>query len=161
MTDRQLVDEYAAEADRLRKHIRELRDRKSNFEMVREFHEAFGIPILDKPVTPDYDRLRLRSSLVREELHEFHEAIDWPRLSLSMVNLVAVADALADLLYVIYGTGLEFGIDLDRVFAEVHRSNMTKLGADGKPIYREDGKILKGPSYEQPKIKEILDVANS
>jgi predicted HAD superfamily Cof-like phosphohydrolase len=87
--------------------------------------------------------------LIAEELKELREA-------LRDKDIVEVADALTDILYVTYGAGLAFGIDLDKCFAEVQRSNMTKLGEDGKPIYREDGKIKKGPNYEDPDLKTIL-----
>ena len=122
----------------------------TNFQMVSDFHDAFGLPVLYKPtldIAPE--RLALRLSLITEERRELHDAI-------ADSDLVEVADALADLLYVVYGMGHELGINLDKVFAEVQRSNMTKLGADGRPIIREDGKILKGPHFEQPRIAEVL-----
>lgn len=114
-------------------------------EMVREFHEAFGAAIADSPTLSDSKTRSLRYALIAEEFDEFDEA-------LLHGDLVEVADALADLVVVIYGTALSFGLDLDDLVAEVHRSNMSKLGADGLPIVREDGKILKGPNYTPPDI---------
>lgn len=122
----------------------------TNFEMVREWHEAFGVPAPDKPQDITFNRHTLRVDLIEEELDEYRTA--W-----NQEDLVEAADALADLLYVVYGTAVEHGINIDEVFAEVHRSNMSKLGEDGKPIYREDGKVLKGPNFELPKIEEIIE----
>lgn len=118
-------------------------------EMVREFHEAFELPIQDAPSVPAEARARLRSDLIEEEYTEWREAY-------FREDLTAIADSLADLVYVIYGTALEYGIDLDAILEEVHRSNMTKLGDDGRPVRREDGKVLKGPNYEPPRIQELL-----
>lgn len=120
-------------------------------EMVREFHEAFGVPIRDTPGFPEPLVAELRESLIAEEYRELRDAAD-------ARDLEEVADALADLTYVIYGTALAYGIDLDAVLAEVHRSNMSKLGADGKPIYRDDGKVLKGPGFFRPDIAAVLGV---
>lgn len=121
------------------------------FEMVREFHEAYGV---DAPVAPTelaYKRQMLRFSLIEEELREYREAVSVPD------NLANVAKELADLLYVVLGTAVEHGMTrFDEVFAEVHRSNMSKLGLDGKPILREDGKVLKGPNYTLADIKHLL-----
>lgn len=121
--------------------------------LVREFHEAFGVPVHDTK-TPDLvqDRVALRWSLIDEEATELHTAI------FQDGDIVETADALADLVYVIYGAALEFGIDLDAVLAEVHRSNMSKLDTDGKPIYREDGKVLKSSHFVLPDIKRVLDL---
>lgn len=121
----------------------------SNYAQVREWHETFHMPILDKPDMPPLDRRHLRINLIKEEATEFHFAVD-------SEDLVEVADALADLLYVVYGAALEFGIPINTVFQEVHRSNMSKLDEEGNPIYREDGKVLKGPLYTPPNIKTIL-----
>lgn len=119
-------------------------------EMVREFHEAFGVAVADEPLDSIPLELRdLRESLVREEFNEFCDAL-WAG------DMVDIADALADLTYVVYGTAVSLGIDLDAVLEEVHRSNMTKLGEDGKPIYREDGKVLKGPNFKTPNILEVM-----
>ena len=121
-------------------------------EMVREFHEAFGVAVADSPIDgPIPLELRqLRESLVKEEFNEFRDAL-WNG------DLVEIADALADLTYVVYGTAVSLGINLDAVVKEVHRSNMTKLDEDGSPIYRSDGKVLKGPNFEAPNILEVMN----
>lgn len=119
-------------------------------EMVREFHEAFGVAVADAPLNSIPLELRgLRESLVREEFNEFLDAL-WSG------DMVEIADALADLTYVVYGTAVSLGIDLDAVLEEVHRSNMTKLGEDGQPIFRADGKVLKGPNFQMPNIIEVM-----
>ena len=121
--------------------------------MVEEFHHAYGVPVRTTPSLDVGFRLQeLRQSLMREELDEVCAALD-------RGDLVEVADGLADLLYVVYGTALTFGIDLDAVVREVHRSNMTKLGPDGRPLYREDGKVMKGTGFELPRIAEVLNLA--
>ena len=128
---------------------------QTNYEKVREFHWAFGAD-LDQPVS---DRLLdLRMSLISEETHEVQrEMFDvltyLPKAK--KVDKAKLAKELADLLYVTYGTAATFGIDIDRVFDAVHQSNMSKLGEDGKPVYREDGKVLKGPNYQPPKLEFI------
>lgn len=120
------------------------------FEMVREFHEAFGHPVRSVPSVPDRKRKRLRRKLIREEYRELMRA-------LRKGDLIGAADGAADLEVVICGTMLEYGIDLDAVFAEVHRSNMRKLGEDGKPIYRaSDNKIRKPPNWQPPDIAGVL-----
>lgn len=121
----------------------------SSFHRVKEFHKAFGHPVAPKVEMPGDDRNDLRVALIAEELDELREAV-------AKKDLVAIADALGDLDYVVNGAALEYGIFLPAVTAEIHRSNMTKLGEDGKPIYREDGKILKGPGYENPRLAPIL-----
>lgn len=122
---------------------------KTNFEKVEEFHRTYGQEVLVTPQFPDKKIQELRAFLIAEELEELVDAIN-------KKDIVEVADALTDLLYVVYGAGHAFGIDLDETFAEVHRSNMSKLGEDGKPIRREDGKVLKGPNYTPPDLKSIL-----
>jgi predicted HAD superfamily Cof-like phosphohydrolase len=117
--------------------------------MVRQFHEAFGVPAYDTPRVPPPEREGLRMDLIEEELTETFKAM-------VMEDLVEIADGLADLVVVIYGTALEYGIDLDAVLAEVHASNMAKLGLDGKPILREDGKILKPEGWKPPNIAAVL-----
>lgn len=102
------------------------------------------------PAFPNHERVALRLDLIFEETQELVVAV-------SAYDIIEVADALADLLYVTYGAALEFGIPIDRIFEEVHRSNMTKLGEDGQPLYREgDAKVLKGPNYERPNIEGVL-----
>jgi len=124
---------------------------RTNFERVREFMETFGQDIHEKPIWPDESVCDLRVDLIEEEFEELREAIYTKE-----GTLVDVADALTDLLVVIYGAGHAFGLDLDACFKEVHRSNMSKLGEDGKPIYREDGKVLKGPEYTEPDLESML-----
>ena len=119
----------------------------TNFRKVEEFMYAFGQNVEFEPQWTSVAELRY--ALIEEELHELREALDDK-------NIVEVADALTDLLYVVYGAGHSFGIDLDKCFEEVHNSNMSKLGEDGKPIYREDGKVLKGPNYCKPDLKKVL-----
>ena len=120
----------------------------SNFESVEVFMRTFGQEIKDKPSFPSSKITQLRYSLIKEELNELKEAID-------QNNLKEVADALTDILYVTYGAGHAFGINLDACFNEVQSSNMSKLGSDGKPIYNEHGKVLKGPKYFKPDLSKF------
>lgn len=148
-----------------------LADIRNSYERVREFHEVFGHPVGDRPVVPNDDRQELRLALIFEEATELAEAMGFNAESVKTAvctmlyhdgpvegetDLIGVADALGDLDYVVNGAALEFGIDLPKVTAEVHRSNMTKLGPEGKPIYRADGKILKGEGYEPPNLEKVL-----
>jgi predicted HAD superfamily Cof-like phosphohydrolase len=119
--------------------------------IVREFHERFGVPVLNSPQLPDLDRALLRYQLITEEYEEFRDAS-------ATRNLIEIADSLADMVYVIYGTALEYGIDLDRVLDEVHRSNMSKVWEDGTVHYRVDGKVLKPPTYSRADIAGVLGV---
>jgi len=112
--------------------------------------EAFGQAVNVHPHWPDFSTRELRLELIREEYEELEEAIE-------NRDLIEVADALTDLLYVIYGAGHAFGIDLDECYLEVHRSNMSKLGDDGRPLKREDGKVIKGPNFFEPDLKPILE----
>ena len=121
----------------------------SNFEMVGDFMKKFGQEVETEPKFPDNETIALRLELIQEELNELREAV-------GNADIVEVADALADILYVTYGAGHAFGIDLDKCFEEVQASNMSKLGEDGKPIYREDGKVLKGKNYFQPDLTSVL-----
>jgi|TARA_R110002167_G_scaffold142230_4_gene330901 predicted HAD superfamily Cof-like phosphohydrolase len=121
----------------------------SNFERAGDFMEAFGQEVLDKPTLPDFNLSELRIDLIQEELQELIDALD-------AKDIVEIADALTDILYVTYGAGHSFGLDLDECFLEVHRSNMTKLGEDGRPLYRPDGKVMKGPNYETPQLAKII-----
>lgn len=121
-----------------------------NADHVKVFHERFGLPVLDKPDFPSEERVVLRMNLISEEMGELASAV-------LNRDIVEVADALADLLYVTYGMAHEFGIPIDKVFEEVQASNMTKLGEDGKPIKRADGKIMKGPNFRPPDIKSVLE----
>jgi predicted HAD superfamily Cof-like phosphohydrolase len=121
----------------------------TNFEMVKEFMNTFGQEVKTKPEFPSQTIINLRRKLIDEEVAELKEGI----LLRDMEN---VAKELTDGLVVLYGAGAAFGIDLDACFKEVHASNMSKLGEDGKPIYREDGKVLKGPNYFQADLKKVL-----
>ena len=122
----------------------------TNFNKVGIFMKTFGQEVKDKPSLSSDKINQLRIDLIQEELNELKEAMD-------NKDLLEVADALTDLLYVTYGAGHAFGIDLDKCFDEVQRSNMSKLGADGKPIYNEHGKVMKGPNYFEPNLKKFID----
>ena len=121
----------------------------SNFEKVKIFMETFGQEVKNKPSFSSDKINTLRYNLIKEELNEL-------KLALDNKDLLEVADALTDILYVTYGAGHAFGIDLDKCFAEVQRSNLSKLDIDGKPIYNESGKVLKGPNYSKPNLKQFL-----
>ena len=121
----------------------------TNFISVKKFMEKFGQEVKTKPEFPSEKIVKLRYDLIKEELDEFEQA-------LKDKNLEEVADSLADILYVTYGAGHAFGIDLDKCFDEVQRSNMSKLGADGNPIYNENGKVLKGPKYFKPDFSKFV-----
>ena len=121
----------------------------SNFNDVKNFMNIYGQEVKTKPSFPSEKIVQLRYDLIEEELDELSVAI-------RNKDIVEVADALTDLLYVVYGAGHSFGIDLDKCFEEVQRSNMSKLGEDGKPIYNENGKVLKGPNYSKPNLKQFL-----
>ena len=124
---------------------------KTNFDRVGEFMSTFGQTVRTEPTLPIKlpQVSRLRVELIEEELQELRKALEDN-------DVIEVADALTDLLYVVYGSGHAFGIDLDQCFEEVHSSNMSKLGEDGQPIFREDGKVLKGPNYFKPMLQEVL-----
>lgn len=122
---------------------------KTNNDRVKEFMTTFGQEVRDKPTLPDVNEMALRYDLIKEELDELYQAM-------GEKDIVEIADALTDILYVTYGAGHTFGIDLDKCFEEVQRSNMSKLGEDGKPIYRDDGKVLKGPNYSPPDLTQFV-----
>ena len=122
----------------------------TNFEKVRVFMKTYGQEVKDKAGLSDARTNKLRIDLIKEELEELTEAIQDE-------NLLEVADALTDILYVTYGAGHAFGIDLDKCFEEVQNSNMSKLGEDGKPIYNEAGKVMKGPNYFKPDLSKYLN----
>lgn len=151
---------------------------KTGFQHVREFHEKFNHPIHTQPTVPDTKIVKLRLALILEEFIELteaclneesqtsqellstlHGAMDTVKAltdeNLS-VSLVDVADALTDINYVVYGAGHCFGVNLDACMEEVQRSNMSKLGQDGKPIYNEHGKIMKGPNYQAPDLATVI-----
>jgi len=121
----------------------------NNFGKAGEFMNVFGQETLTKPTLPNFDLAALRLDLIQEEVDELREG-------LANQDIVEIADALTDILYVVYGAGHAFGIDLDKCYAEVHRSNMTKLDEDGKPLFREDGKVMKSSSYEPPNLSKII-----
>ena len=122
----------------------------TNFEKVRLFMETYGQEVKDKASLSDAKTNKLRIDLIKEELEELTDAMQ-------VHNLLEVADALTDILYVTYGAGHAFGIDLDKCFDEVQNSNMSKLGEDGKPIYNEAGKVMKGPNYFKPDLSKYLN----
>ena len=123
----------------------------TNFEKVGLFMTIFGQEVKKTPSLGSDKIKNLRISLIKEELEELVNAI-------KENNIVETADALTDILYVTYGAGHAFGINLDKCFEEVQASNMSKLGEDNKPIYNEFGKVLKGPNYFKPNLKKILDI---
>jgi predicted HAD superfamily Cof-like phosphohydrolase len=121
----------------------------TNFEKVKEFMTTFGQEVKNKSEFPNEKIINLRKKLIEEEYNELKEAINEN-------DIVEVADALTDMLVVTYGAGAAFGIDLDKCFEEVHRSNMSKLSDTGKPIYNEFGKVMKGPNYSPPDLKKLI-----
>lgn len=121
----------------------------SNQQKVKEFQKAFNSNVGIASELPDSSERELRIKLLKEE---FEEYIDGENNN----DLVEIADALGDMLYIIYGTAVSYGIPLEEIFDEIHRSNMSKLGEDGNPIFREDGKVLKGPNYFKPDISKYL-----
>lgn len=126
---------------------------KKKIKAVKKFHKVYGLGYKKSPIAKlDDTKLKLRFDLMQEENEEYLEAAQND-------DLVEVADALGDMLYILCGTIIEHGMQdkITEVFNEIQRSNMSKLGADGKPIYREDGKVMKGPAYFKPNIAEILD----
>ena len=122
----------------------------SNFDDVKNFMQTFGQEVKIKAEFPKEKIVKLRYDLIKEELNELQNAI-------KTKNLKEIADALTDILYVTYGAGHAYGIDLDKCFSEVQRSNMSKLGEDGKPIYNEQGKVMKGPKYFKPNLKQFIE----
>ena len=122
----------------------------SNFEKVKKFMITFGQTVKNKAEFPEEKVVKLREDLINEELNELKKAI-------KARDIIEVADALTDILYVTYGAGTAFGIDLDKCFEEVHNSNMSKLGNDGKPIYNEQGKVMKGPKYFKPGLSKFIN----
>ena len=121
----------------------------TNFEKVKQFMLTFGQEVKTKASFSDEKTNQLRLDLITEELEELKNAM-------TSKDLLEVADALTDILYVTYGAGHAFGINLDKCFDEVQNSNMSKLGSDGKPIYNESGKVMKGPVYFKPDLSKFL-----
>ncbi len=122
----------------------------SNFDHVKKFMQTFGQEVKNKAEFPEDKIVKLRYDLIAEELNELKDAI-------KTKNLNEVADALTDILYVTYGAGHAFGINLDNCFDEVQKSNMSKLDSNGKPIYNEQGKVMKGPNYFEPNLKKFIN----
>ena len=122
----------------------------SNFTDVKTFMETFGQMVRTNPQFPDEKTMQLRYDLIKEELNELEQAM-------KSKDLKEIADALTDILYVTYGAGFAYGIDLDKCFKEVQRANMSKLGKDGKPIFNEKGKVMKGPNYLEPNLKQFVE----
>ena len=123
----------------------------SNFNKVKAFMSTYGQDVKEKAEFPENKIVQLRIDLIEEELNELKEAI-------KNKDIVEVADALTDILYVTYGAGHSFGVNLDQCFDEVQRSNMSKLGEDGNPIYNDSGKVMKGPNYFAPNLKKIVNL---
>ena len=126
---------------------------QNQLKSVKKFHKAFGVKISNKPTLKlSKHILKLRHSLMQEENNEYLKAVEEK-------NLIEVADALGDMLYILCGTILTHGFQnlIEDIFDEIQSSNMSKLGDDGKPIYRNDGKVLKGPNYKKPNIKKIIN----
>ena len=121
----------------------------TNFENVKKFMQTFGQEVKTKASFPNDKIINLRLDLIREELSELKEAIE-------KKDIKEVADALTDILYVTYGAGHAFGINLDKCFEEVQNSNMSKLGSDGKPVFNEHGKVMKGPDYFKPNLSKFV-----
>jgi predicted HAD superfamily Cof-like phosphohydrolase len=123
---------------------------KTAFEQVVEFHHAYDVATPDAAILLPPDIQILRERLINEELNEYHDAV-------RNGDIVEIADALADLAYVVIGTAVAHGLtQFDKIFTEVHRANMSKLGEDGRPIIREDGKVLKGPNYTPPNLTPLI-----
>ena len=121
----------------------------SNFDSVKIFMKTFGQEVKEKAEFPRDKIASLRYALIKEELNELKQAIN-------SKDIKEIADALTDILYVTYGAGHAFGIDLDKCFVEVQKSNMSKLGLDGKPIYDDKGKVMKGPNYFKPNLNKFV-----
>lgn len=131
--------------------------------MVKEFHEAFGCVVNETPTVPDFETMCLRLDLIREEVEELrrdgfgvYEMLNNEKYEGREPNLTAIADALGDILYVVYGTAVSCGIDMEPIVAEIHRSNMSKVQPDGTVLRREDGKILKPDTYSPANLEAIL-----
>jgi len=121
----------------------------TNFEKVKQFMSTFGQEVKNRPKFPDDKIVDLRIKLIEEELQELKDAI-------KNKDIVEVADALTDILVVTYGGAAAWGLEIDKCFSEVHRSNMSKLSTDGKPIYNDYGKVMKGPNYSPPDLKKFF-----
>jgi len=119
-----------------------------------------GQPVGQEVLSSDLDLLKMRTKLIEEETKEVVQETLWEdAYGNPKINKAELTKELADLLYVTYGMAVTFGLPIDEVFERVHRSNMSKLGDDGKPLYRDDGKVLKGPNYQPPKLDDLFDVS--
>lgn len=127
---------------------------ESPYKDLWQFHKAFECPTSLTPKLPDEETRQLRLDLLEEEWEEYLKAEEEN-------DLVEIADALADIIYIAYGTAVAYGLPMDRVFNEVHSSNMSKLGADGRPLRRADGKVMKGPNFRPPDIETILETTTN
>ena len=125
------------------------KSKETNFNKVKKFMEAYDQEVLTTPSLPTYEVAKLRTELIREEFTELVNAIN-------KMDVTQIADALTDILYVTYGAGHACGLDLDKCFEEVQNSNMSKLGIDGKPIYNDKGKVMKGPNYFKPDLGKFV-----
>ena len=126
------------------------------FDQVKAFTEAMGQPV-GEDITKDYDLMKLRFNLVGEECNEVRQECSWEdAYGVPQINKADLTKELADLIYVTIGFAVTFGLPLCEVFERVHQSNMSKLGEDGKPVYREDGKVMKGPNYQPPQLDDLF-----
>lgn len=135
----------------------------TNFEKVKEFHRAFGVPSAEKPTEPTRELYDLRVGLIDEELSEFVEGHyeSMTQDAEFKPNLIEIADAIGDMLYVIYGTADQYGLDADAIFEAIHVSNMSKLDENGKPLFHDgitgpEGKVKKSDRFEEPKLREVI-----
>jgi len=135
-----------------------LRMTSVHYDAVKAFTVAMGQPVgADIEDEDNVYLLSMRQNLISEEAQEFHDEFKF--YCDAPLDKAAITKELADLLYVTYGFAVTFGLPIDEVFERVHRSNMSKLGPDGKPLYRDDGKVLKGPNYQPPKLDDLFDVS--
>ena len=134
-----------------------LRSTSIHYDAVKAFTVAMGQPVGQEVLSSDLDLLKMRTKLIEEETKEVVQETLWEdAYGNPKINKAELTKELADLLYVTYGMAVTFGLPIDEVFERVHRSNMSKLGDDGKPIYREDGKVLKGPNYQPPTLEDLF-----
>jgi|DEB0MinimDraft_6_1074348.scaffolds.fasta_scaffold90887_2 NTP pyrophosphatase (non-canonical NTP hydrolase) len=137
-----------------------LRSTSIHYDAVKAFTVAMGQPVGQEVLSSDLDLLKMRTKLIEEETKEVVQETLWEdAYGNPKINKAELTKELADLLYVTYGMAVTFGLPIDEVFERVHRSNMSKLGDDGKPLYRDDGKVLKGPNYQPPKLDDLFDVS--
>lgn len=135
-----------------------LRSTSIHYDAVKAFTVAMGQPVGQEVLSSDLDLLKMRTKLIEEETKEVVQETLWEdAYGNPKINKAELTKELADLLYVTYGMAVTFGLPIDEVFERVHRSNMSKLGDDGKPIYREDGKVLKGPNYQPPDLTDLFE----